>query len=102
MIDYDNLIERLRIKINCEETLKKWDSVRDDLLQGDLGDGPRRAMESWLDEGDDQRDEAADAIETLKKDRDDLKTTLSRIANLDPSQEPWARTIARLALEKLK
>lgn len=44
---------------------------------------------------DEQRDEEVNLVETLK-------TTLSKIANLDPSQEPWARTIASRALEKLK
>jgi hypothetical protein len=70
------------------------------------------------------RIEALEAeVATLKSEYDDLNTqygvellriadekvrverlhaVLSKIANLDPSQEPWARTIARKELENEK
>ena len=43
--------------------------------------------------------QSADAIRALEAEVERLKGVLGKIANLDPSQEPWARTMARKALE---
>ena len=58
-----DIVQRLRVKINCEETLQKWDMIRDYLLKGNLGSYAREAFESFLDFADEEREEAADLIE---------------------------------------
>lgn len=88
--DIKKLVMRLRKPINCEDTLKKWDIVRKMLLDGDLGDGPRLSMESWLDIGDEERVEAADALEALAGEVERL-TMEAKTATTLLEAEKWSR-----------
>jgi DNA repair ATPase RecN len=94
MSDHTDLVARLRVKINCEETLQKWDMIRDYLLKGNLGSYAREAFESWLDFADEERDEAADLIEAQAEHIADVEKGSEGLA--DELEKAWTE------IERLK
>lgn len=62
-----DIVERLRKPyLDREDIMNSWDAIRKYLLDGNLGSYPRDVFESILSQADEDREEAADLIATLK------------------------------------
>lgn len=76
----DDIVERLRSPSDNEDTMKVWDTIRSIIADGDRGSWPRDIFESILSHIDEEREEAADLISTLR----------DRCAKLEEALEPFA------------
>lgn len=69
MSKIEDVIGRLREPSASEDVMKTWDNIRAMLISGVMGTMPRDIFESLLDGIDELKAEAADIIETLKRQR---------------------------------
>lgn len=69
----EDIVARLRMPSTGEDTMEVWDRIRAILLDGDRGSLPREIFESILDSIDEERAEAADEIETLRRRLDEVR-----------------------------
>lgn len=67
MTTMSDIVERLRIPSDNEDTMKVWDNIRAIIADGNKGSWPRDIFESILSHIDEEREEAADEIERLRK-----------------------------------
>lgn len=83
----DDIVERLRAWTGDQEpVMKQWDAWRSYIARGGGGSWPRDAFESLLDSFAEDANEAADAIERLTKERDNLQARLTaRAKSPDPT-----------------
>lgn len=75
-----DIVDRLRIHSDNEETMKVWDNIRSIIADGNRGSWPRDIFESILSHIDEEREEAADVISILR----------DRITKLKKALEPFA------------
>lgn len=70
----EDIADRLMVPFLREETLRRWDKIRHQLLANrDEGDGPRMGFESILDDADELRKEARKEILRLREAMDATK-----------------------------
>lgn len=73
------LVARLRKPEHSEETMLWWDKLRA-RIKKDNGSGPRDDFENFLDTIDEERTEAADALEAALAENERLKEKLGAAA----------------------
>lgn len=83
MDDTKALVARLRAPEHSEETMLWWDKLRA-RIKKDNGSGPRDAFENFLDTLDEERNEAADALEAALAE---IKRLRKALMELEPMLE---------------
>lgn len=99
------LVTRLRVPSDTEEVMKSWDTLRAYLLDGGRGSLARDIFESILSHIDEEREEAADRIETLEAALKQCQSVLAMFIHPDTIMETTvlnAYTLATAAEAKAR